>query len=35
MDVDLTPGASYELLDDNFATFRNSCLTSFRGIYSL
>jgi hypothetical protein len=35
MDVDLTPGGSYELLNDEFATFRNACLTEFQRMYDL
>jgi hypothetical protein len=34
MDVDLTPGGSYELLDDEFATFKKS-LVNFKSLYSL
>ncbi len=35
MDVDLTPGGSYELLNDDFATFKNACLSGFRQMYNL
>jgi len=35
MDVDLTPGGSFELLDDNFATYRNACIGQFRRMYDL
>jgi hypothetical protein len=35
MDVDLTPGGSYELLNDNLATYRNACLDEFRKMYDL
>ncbi|HEY1425777.1 MAG TPA: YbjN domain-containing protein [Caulobacteraceae bacterium] len=34
MDVDLTPGGSYELLNDNLATYRNACLGEFRKMYN-
>jgi hypothetical protein len=34
MDVDLTPGGTYELLDDNFATWKNT-LQSFTTMYDL
>ncbi|MGD0192140.1 MAG: YbjN domain-containing protein [Rhizomicrobium sp.] len=33
-DVDLTPGGTYELLDDQFTIFRN-CLDGFETMYSL
>ena len=35
MDVDLTPGGSFELLNDDFATFKNACLAQFRQMYNL
>ena len=35
MDVDLTPGGTYELLNDNFATYRNACISEFRKMYDL
>jgi hypothetical protein len=34
MDVDLTPGGTYELLDDNFATWKTS-LAGFTAMYGL
>jgi hypothetical protein len=34
MDVDLTPGGTYELLDDEFATW-NSALANFMALYGL
>lgn len=35
MDVDLTPGGSYELLNDNLATYRNACIGEFKKMYDL
>jgi Putative bacterial sensory transduction regulator len=33
-DVDLTPGGTYELLNDSFATFRH-CVDDFTSMYGL
>ena len=35
MDVDLTPGGTYELLNDDFATYKNACIGPFKQMYNL